>query len=146
MANIEVSNSIVVDAAIDEVFHAFNDPETMPEWFSTDMEIRGYSPPLEVGKTYESVATFMGREVSSNSTIIAIEPPNSLRMRASGMVSGDVEHAFKEVDGGTQVTIHFVGDMGGFFATLAAPLIRAQINNQMQNDLESFKTYIENKT
>jgi uncharacterized membrane protein len=58
-------------------------------------------------------------------------------------MNGTVEHHFEEVDGGVKVTIVLNGEMGGVLGSIAAPLLKGQIDNQVKKDLENFKAYLE---
>ena len=143
MAEMSSSYSIVVDAPIDEVFHAFCDPLIMPDWFTTALEIRGYEPPLAAGKQFEEVGKVMGRELVSKATVTAFEPPHRYVRRVDGPASGEIQHLAEIVEGGVKVSVIFRGELKGFLAGLAAPLVRGQANRQVENDLKSFKAYIE---
>ena len=143
MAEMNLSHSIVIDAPIDKVFQAFTDPEIRMIWFAREHETRGYKPPLAVGSEWETVSTFMGREMVTNYTMKKYEPPH-LDVRAlQGPASGDVQHMVEEVDGGVKATIKFKGEMKGFLASLASVLIKNQAKKDMEKDLESLKAFVE---
>jgi uncharacterized protein YndB with AHSA1/START domain len=76
MANISLSNSIVINAPIDKAFYMGTDPEQQQKWMSNDDELRGYSPPVEVGSTFESVSKIMGREVVVSNEVVVNDVPN----------------------------------------------------------------------
>ncbi len=143
MAEMTVSNSIVVNAPIDQVFETFNDPTLNVAWGTGDREVRGYTPPLNLGTTYDIVTQFMGREINVSQEVIVFEPPNHFHFRVDGVVDGESQHDFEVVEDGVRVTINFSGEMKGFLGALAAPLLKSQINKRMQEDLKSFKAYIE---
>ena len=143
MAKVSTSNSIVVDAPIDVAFDKFNNPDVIPDWISTSIQIRNLTPPFGVGTTYETVAKFMGREIVMSNEVVALDVPKLFAFHTEGVFSGDIQHQFEAVDGGIRVTITFEGEASGFFASLATPLIKRQIDRQMKNDLKNFKRFIE---
>jgi uncharacterized protein YndB with AHSA1/START domain len=143
MAKMNMSHSIVVDAPIDEVFDAFCNPQIMSEWFASEVEIRGYEPPLAVGKEHDEVSKFMGREMVSKCVVTKIEPPHLYVRTMNGPASGEIQQVVEAVEAGVKVSVIFNGEMKGFLAALAAPLIKAQAKKQMEKDLDSFKAYIE---
>ena len=105
MASISVSNSIIVNAPIDKVFYIGTDPERQKEWMSNDDELRGYTPPVEVGSTFETVSKFMGREVVVSNEVVVNDAPHRCDYAMSGTMNGIIEHHFEEVNGGVKVTI-----------------------------------------
>jgi uncharacterized protein YndB with AHSA1/START domain len=144
MADMNMSHSIIVNAPIEKVFEAFCDPQSYSEWSSTPHEVRGYAPPLAIGKEYETVSTLMGREMITTNTVTAFEPPHRYVRTIDGAASGETQQVVEAVDAGVEVSIIFNGEMKGFLGNLVAPLIKGQIRKQMENDLNSFKAYIEN--
>jgi uncharacterized protein YndB with AHSA1/START domain len=76
MANISLSNSIVINAPIDKAFYTGTNPEQQREWMSNDDELRGYQPPVKVGSTFETVSKFMGREVVISNEIVVNDAPH----------------------------------------------------------------------
>lgn len=144
MASIVAENSIVVDAPLEECFEKFNNPETMAEWFTTPIEVRGFTPPLSAGQDYEVIAKFMGQEITQGYNVLEIDAPNKLVFRTSGVLSGTVTHTCESVSNGTKVKIHAEFDKSGFLAAIPNALVKAPINMQMRGDLKKFKEYIEN--
>jgi uncharacterized protein YndB with AHSA1/START domain len=132
VAEMSLSHSIVVDAPVDKVFQAFTDPEIRPKWFTSRNETRGYEPPLAVGSEWETVSTFMGREMITKYTMKNYEPPHRDVRSLQGPALGEVQHLVEEVEGGVKVTIIFNGEMKGFLASIASPLIK----NQAKKDME----------
>lgn len=143
MAEMNLSHSIVVNAPIDKVFQAFTDPEIRLKWFTSEHEIRGYEPPLGVGSEWETVSTFMGRDMTTKYTMKEYEPPHLDIRTLQGPALGEVQHVVEEVEGGVKVTIMFKGEMKGFLASLAAPLIKNQAKKDMEKDLDSLKAFVE---
>jgi uncharacterized protein YndB with AHSA1/START domain len=115
-----LSHSIVVDAPVDKVFQAFTDPEIRPKWFTSRNETRGYEPPLAVGSEWETVSTFMGREMITKYTMKNYEPPHRDVRSLQGPALGEVQHA-----------------------SIASPLIKNQAKKDMEKDLNSFKAFVE---
>lgn len=143
MASISVSNSIIVNAPIDKVFYIGTDPERQKEWMSNDDELRGYTPPVEVGSTFETVSKFMGREVVVSNEVVVNDAPHRCDYAMSGTMNGIIEHHFEETDGGVKVTIVLNGEMGGVLGAIAVPLLKGQVDNQIKKDLAKLKTYLE---
>ena len=144
MADINISHSIVVNAPIDKVFQTFSDPQSYSEWSTTPHEVRGYAPPLTLGEEYETVSKFMGREMTTRNTVTAFEPPYRYVRTIDGAASGETQQVVEAVEAGIKVSIIFNGKMNGFLGNLVAPLVKGQVRKQMENDLNSFKAYVEN--
>ena len=145
MASIIAENSVVVDVPLEECFENFNNPDTMSEWFSTPIEVRGFTPPLSAGQDYEVVAKFMGQEITQGYKVLSIDAPNKLVFQTSGVLSGIVTHTCESVNNGTKVTIHAEFDKSGFLAAIPNALVKAPINMQMRGDLKKFKQFIESR-
>ncbi len=146
MAEITASASIIVQRPIDGVFHAFLNPETFTEWFAMAEEIRDFSGhPIGVGTTYKGVGRVMGQEIINAAEVIEYDPPRHVVvMTVSPVISGRNTMDFVPTgDDGTQITIRLDGEAAGFLARMALPVLRGQIQRQMNGDLQRFKRLVE---
>lgn len=144
MSQFSITNSIIVHAPLDLVFEKFTDPYVQTEWMTAASKRRHYSPPLAVGKEWESVTEFMGREMVTKYAVDKIDAPNQVSLVLDGSaMTGEFQQSCALVAEGVKVTITFNGEISGFLVGLAAPLLMRQVNKRMQGDLESFKQFIE---
>lgn len=148
MPTIHASASIIVQRPIDMVFHAFLNPETFTEWFAMAEEIRDFSGhPIGVGTTYKGVGRVMGQEIINAAEIVEYDPPQHVVvLTSSPVISGRNTMDFTPTpDGGTQIAIRLDGESAGFLARLALPILKGQIQKQMNGDLERFKRLVETR-
>lgn len=145
MAEITASASIIVQRPIDVVFHAFLNPDTFTEWFAMAEEIRDFSGhPIGVGTTYKGVGRVMGQEIINAAEVIEYDPPRHVVvMTVSPVISGRNTMDFAAADDATQITIRLDGEAAGFLARMALPVLKGQIQRQMNGDLQRFKRLVE---
>lgn len=145
MATMQFSNSFVANAPIERAFALMADVNEHPRIFSINHGIRNYhGGPVQVGDTWESVGKFMGQETVTQYTMAEYEAPTHLLYKtASSSGDGSITWNFKEVEGGTQVEQIAEGQPKGFFASLAAPLLKGNLQKQLVEDGDNFKRLVE---
>jgi uncharacterized protein YndB with AHSA1/START domain len=146
MSVIKASASIIVQQPIEEVFHAFLNPDTFTEWFGMAEEIRDFSGhPIRVGTTYKGVGRVMGQEIINAAEITEYAPPHHVVVTTdSPVIRGrNIMDFERTADGGTKVSIALDGEAAGMLARMALPILKGQIQNQMNGDLQRFKRMIE---
>jgi uncharacterized protein YndB with AHSA1/START domain len=146
MSVIRASASIIIQRPIEEVFHAFLNPDTFTEWFAMAEEIRDFSGhPIGVGTTYKGVGRVMGQEIINAAEITEYDPPYHVVVTtASPVISGrNIMDFRRTAEGHTQVSIQLDGESAGVLARLALPVLKGQIQKQMHGDLQRFKRMVE---
>ena len=146
MSVIQASASIIVQRPIEEVFHAFLNPETFTEWFAMAEEIRDFSGhPIHVGTTYKGVGRVMGQEIINAAEITEYEPPHHVVVTTdSPIISGrNIMNFARTAEGHTHVSIQLDGEAAGMLARVALPILKGQIQKQMHGDLQRFKKMVE---
>lgn len=145
MAAIQFSNSFIVDAPIEKAFALMADVPRHPEIFSINQGIRNYhGGPVQVGDSWDSVGKFMGQETITHYTMAAYEEPTHLLFTTeSSSGDGSITWNFTAVEDGTQVEQFAEGVPKGFFASLAAPLLKGNLQKQLLEDGQNFKRIVE---
>ena len=139
-----VEESVVIGRPLEEVFAYVADPENLPEWASTVLEIRKHgSGPLQEGQTFASVGKFLGRRLEMVFQVIAHEPPWLHSHRSvDGPIPNEWTLTFEEEQGGTRYTEVVEGEPGRFFK-LVGPLLEAAGRRQLRSDLGTLKDLLE---
>ena len=109
------------------VFDFLTDPERLPEWQTSTVEVRRErSGPLAVGERFKEVHAAMGRRLESTVEVAESNPPSAFALKVlDGAMPLDGRWTFEAAGDGTRV--HFLGeaDVGGL-KKLARPLIARQ--------------------
>lgn len=145
MAVMQFSNSFFVNAPIEKAFALMADVNQHPQIFTINQGIRNYhGGPVQQGDTWESVGKFMGQETITHYTMAEYEAPTHLHYKTtSSSGDGSITWNFTAVEGGTQVEQLAEGEPKGFFASLAAPLLKGNLQKQLLEDGENFKRLVE---
>lgn len=148
MATLRFSNSFLVNAPIEKAFALMADVNKHPQIFTINKGIRNYhGGPVQEGDTWDSVGKFMGQETVTHYTMAEYEEPTHLYFTTeSASGDGSITWNFTAVENGTQVEQIAEGEPKGFFATLAAPLLKGNLQKQLLEDGENFKRLVETST
>ena len=140
----EITNRVVIDRPMPDVFAAWSELERIPEWYVDSIERRKMSEgPVGVGTTYHAVDKVPpGRRVEGTLEVTRFEPPSLMSASLSAPYNATWEVTFDEVEGSTRMTMHVVADLSGIQA-LAAPLVSRWADRVQQRGLEAFKTDLE---
>ena len=139
-----IEESVEINRPLQEVYEYVSNPENLPEWAGTVIEIRkDTSGPLLEGSTFISFGKFLGRRVESPFKVTAHESP---RLHSHKSMGGPLPTAwtltFEEVTGGTRYTQVAEGEPGSFFG-LVGPLLERVGRRQFRTDLENLKDLLE---
>jgi uncharacterized membrane protein len=138
----QVSVSVFINRAIQDVFDYSLDPANTPAW-QTDVVEHVHDGDMVAGSTGRFVQKFMGREIDSNYEVTSINPPyESCFQTTSGPVQFQGCQRYEEVDGGTQMTFEVEGEPGGFFK-VAEGMVRKQLASTLERDLNTLKAVME---
>ena len=144
MAKFEIN--LVINRPIDEVFAFISNPENLPRWRASILEVqKDSSEPLGVGSVVRGRFTFLGRPFDGNLEIIAREPHRSYMTRMTeGPFPLEARYTLEPVEGGTRLTLAIQGEPGGFFK-LAESLVVSMAKRSYEADLNNLKEMLEAK-
>ena len=146
MGNVALSNSIVINRPIREVFDTATCMESCINWWTMVKEAKKVSDgPTSVGTEYRHIAKFMGISVESRPVVTKLDPPYLFAYR-SGTPSSmmDVEFTFEEVEGGTKMTVSMDAEPNAnVVSQIVLPLIVNGANRQFLNDMQGLKDMME---
>jgi uncharacterized protein YndB with AHSA1/START domain len=140
-----VEESVQINRPPREVFDYVANPENLPEWAGSSLEIQKDAPgPLGQGDRFMSVSKFLGKHIEMPFEITAYETGRLYSHRSTGgPFATEWTLSFEErAVGGTRLTQVAEGEPGGFFK-LAEPLLERLIRRQFRTDLENLKDLLE---
>ena len=140
----QITDSVIIDRPIDEVFAYAGDPSNDPQWSAAFVEARISSDgPLAKGATLTEQMRFLGKRFDVECEITEYEPGQRVAFNmAAGANTGFHVRTFESVDGSTQVTLLTEGDASGLFK-IAEPVLNKVGTRQMTADLHALKAIIE---
>jgi uncharacterized membrane protein len=139
---LKVEHSVVVNRPVEEVFAYTSDPHKQTEWQDGLVRVEAETE-MAVGAKTTEVRKVMGREMETEMEIVEFEPPTKFSMKSlSGPVEMTFTQSLKSVNGGTQVDVFIEGEPGGFFG-VAVPLLKRQVQKDVQKDYAKLKEILE---
>ena len=127
-----------------DVYAFLADPSNLRLWQEGVEEVRDApGGPLEAGRTFTEVRTFMGKRIESRLEVTASEPGRELSLRSlSGPVRFSARHLLEPTDDGTLLT--FVGDVdAGRLFGLAGGLMRKAAERRTRADFERLRRLLQ---
>jgi uncharacterized membrane protein len=146
MGAISISNTVETDSSKEALFEFVTNIEGMPDWSDAIEAVRDFSgAPLGVGSTWVAISKFMGREFRSNNEVVEFDQGTSFKYKDSGSAFDGVTtfSVGTTEDGKATFTLSAEGEMKGFLASLAKPLLQSQAKSQMKKDLANLKSVVE---
>lgn len=143
---IEVTDSVVINRPVDEVFAYAGNPANDSSWATVMVESRLTSEgPIQKGTTLVEVLRFLGKRIETQCEVTEYDQGRRIAftMDAPGN-KGEHERSFEAVDGGTRVTLLTRGDSSGLFK-LADPVLKRVATKQMASDLAILKELLESE-
>jgi len=136
--------STIINRPLEEVFPVLANLENDPKWRREFVEARKTSDgPIGIGTRFSLFGEFLGRRGEVVYKVSEYEPN---RITAWKTVSGPLpltfRRSFEGVEGGTQVTIRYEGEMGSFFS-LMKPLLISMARRALEGDLPKVKEMME---
>lgn len=145
MAPITVTVATSIDRPADEVFAYLSDFEKNPVWQRGMKECRFTSPPpLDVGSTYDQVAQFLGRRITSQFRVLEFEPNRVVKATSTG---GTFPITFTRTvtpltADSSRVEAVIEGDASGVFR-IATPVMRWMVTRSVTADYKRLKAHLE---
>ena len=136
--------SIFINRPQQEVFDFLSNPANNAQWQSSNQSAEWTSEgPVGVGSTYRSVGRFLGRKMDSTIEVTIWDPPNQFGSKVvSGPVPFESTGSLESQENGTQLTVTFQAEIGGFFK-IAEGLVGKQGEKQFDADLGALKLLLE---
>lgn len=142
MIKINVSNTI--QAPHDRVFSYISNFENNPKWQGGMVEARFTSEgPIGVGSTYEQVAKFLGKEITT--TFKVVEYVENRKIKIESIKSTfpiTVTRTVEPHKEGTLVTAIVEGDASKTFK-VAQPLMKMMVKKSVKSDYKNLKKQLE---
>ena len=142
---IEVRVAVEIDRAAHEVFAYLADMSNNPTWQKGMRECRWTStPPLRLGSTYDQVARFLGKEITSSFVVTEFDQGRLIRIETTrGSMPIDVTRSVDPIsDDRAEVRATVRGDASGVFR-LAAPIMRLIVRRSVTHDYRRLKATLE---
>ncbi len=137
-----------VNAPIDHVWEINGSCDRLPEWNVNVIEVRDCAGGRldRVGATATTVARVMGRKIDTRIEITKADKPHaySQRLTGTGGAHGIVDVTYREIGGGSDVSVEFEYTLpGGLFAGIAEKLLAGSIERDLRHSFENFKALCE---
>ncbi|MEM9651908.1 MAG: SRPBCC family protein [Actinomycetota bacterium] len=148
----EVTASVEIARPPAEVFAYLADMANNPVWQRGQQWCEWTSePPLDVGSTYDQVASFLGRTITSSFEVVEFEPGSRIRIKTTGgTMPIDVTREVAPAGDDTSSLVSAVvrGEPAGLLGVLtniAAPLMRMMVRNSVRGDYQRLKEILEER-
>ena len=130
----------------EEVFAYITNFENNPKWQSGMVSCKFTSDgPVDVGTTYEQVAKFLGRPITTTFKVTEFEPNRSIRfVSVISTFPLRILRSVRPIDGGTHVHAVIEGEPTGFLA-LFGPLLDWMVAKSINSDYARLKEILENE-
>ena len=143
----EIKMSIHIERPIEEVFMAFTDVRSQPQWDPDLLEGR-HEPdaPAQLGTRITEVRKFMGRVSENTSELIEFEANKKImRKGTDGPITLTGIVTFTQTASGTQVDWIWAIEMAGMLS-LIAPIMTPMFKRNAEPILGNLKQLLENGT
>jgi carbon monoxide dehydrogenase subunit G len=141
---IEASESIVIDAPVEDVFAFMDDPENHVTVTPSLAEVRDVERLDSGGKRLDHAFRMAG--ISLEGELEEVERVENERMlfEMRGQLSGEIELTFEAVDGGTRLTYTGRYDLPeSVLGRVARPFVRRYNERELSTTLANVKTHVE---
>ena len=90
---VKITDSIIIDRPVEEVWRFVSDPSNTPKWYQGTMEVRQISErPIAVGTTFEGVVHYRGRSLVLGARCIVLNQNKELAWEfTSGPTKGSTD-------------------------------------------------------
>ena len=143
--NIDVTTEIDINRPRAEVAAFAADPDNTTAWYEDIKSVHWEtSPPVRVGSRVAFEAQFLGRKLAYTYEVRTCEPGSCLVMSTDqGPFPMETTYTWTEAPGGaTHMTLRNRGRPSGF-ASLAAPIMAAQVRKATHRNLSLLKRILE---
>lgn len=141
----QVEHSVFIEREPQAVYDIVATIEGQAKWGSFESSKWLTNGPPGVGSTKRSVTRFLGRRLETTSIVTAWDPPHRYAFSIDGTISAQLDHLIEARDGGTQLTVRGDVDLAKIFK-IAEPLLKRQVDKQMETDLGAIKLILEGET
>lgn len=148
----EVTESVEINRPPSEVFAYLADMANNPVWQRGQQWCAWTSdPPLDVGSTYDQVASFLGRTITSSFEVVEFEPGRRIRVKTiGGTMPIDVTRTVTPAVNGSGSLVSAIvrGEPAGalgVMTNIAAPLMRILVRNSVRGDYQRLKEILEQR-
>jgi uncharacterized protein YndB with AHSA1/START domain len=134
---VRIEHEVVVARPPEDVFAFVAEPENLPRWQTSVVEIRKVSQEPGPGARHVEVRSFMGKHATQTVEVVRYEPPTHFDIQVvEGPVKLRVGHTFEPVDGGTGTRVALVAEaqLSGLMR-LTEPMIAAAARMETHGDL-----------
>ena len=137
MPQIRVKHGIHVGKPPADVFAFLSDPDKMPQWQSTNFEVKGKSNAggkghLQHGTKVHDRRNVLGKQIDGEWEVVDLVQDKKLVLRVSqGPVPWEMTYTLEPLEGGTLLTAEGGGDIGN------VPMSASAANNSCQSLLEN---------
>jgi uncharacterized membrane protein len=142
---IRTEHSVVINMPVSQVF-AFTGTgftRNYPRWASDLQQYEQTSPgPMQVGTTIRQVRVLRGKPEESTTRITEFEKNSTFAFENDGSLGVKGRYRFEEVPEGTKVTLIVEAQPAGL-GRLAEPMIRREMDKNLQADIQKLKEVIE---
>ena len=146
MAQFQIEHSVTISRPAETVFQYAIDASKAPEW-RPDLEgVEDFTgEPIGVGTSWREISKFMGREMSVDFSITALEEGRRADVRMDGgTVNGNMVWAVSpDSEESSTFTLSFDGEVTGWLGRLGTGIIRRQADKDMSSDLARLKEKLE---
>lgn len=126
MPQIKVKHGVHVNKPPAEVFAFLSDPDKMPQWQSSNFEVKGKSKASEKGKLQKGTKVHdrrnvLGKEIDGEWEVADVEQDRRLVLRvANGPVPWEMTYTLEAMEGGTYLSAEGGGSLDVKIAPAAA--------------------------
>ncbi|HEV2458876.1 MAG TPA: SRPBCC family protein [Ktedonobacterales bacterium] len=144
-----IHKSTVVNASIDTVFDALDDPEALPQYIPPMTKVRAvHRSAQRLGDSFQATYSVLGMHFDEAFTYTAYVRPTTLVTRFEGPMSGTMSAALTPQDGATtRVDLAIDYQMpGGVVGKVADALLVERMNEgNAEHMLENLKLIVESR-
>ncbi len=141
---ITITHQVYIERSPADIFNFVLNPQNHLRFASAfnQVEIVSGEPGI-LGTVVARSASFMGKDISTLHELVAIKPNELIAMKLiQGPMPMDEVFLLEELDGGTLVTLVLSAEPKGMLK-LAAPMVKAKVDQQVSTDLENLKRILE---
>jgi uncharacterized membrane protein len=138
---IEITETLSVDAPVEDVFAYMNRPENQPEITPSLTRSETVEHLSNGGKRVAYTYTIVGVDLDGHIRAVEYDPEHRIRWELSGDLEGEIEWVFESQDGQTRVTYAARYDLPGrILETVLAPLVERYNERELRTTLENLRT------
>lgn len=144
----KVRNEVQIDAPPERVWEILIDPERLPQYNATIVEVSDATGPLDqVGASYNAVAKVYGRRIEGRWEVTEVDPLRRIVQRASAGDEGaaTVIGTIEPAGGGTRAAVEVDYQLpAGFLGELADKLfVERSVERDVRHSGENLKALAE---